>query len=181
MLGGLVTPNPSVICTGHPECPQPGPGPGSLLRAGEVDGGHHQLPQCHWAGSPVGGAGVSLGRGTSQQSQRPPQLCPPAGCWQGLGELCRGRSLALAQLTLIYRYPKAAGVMLSPRVSPSSGVPSTPQPQLELHSDLTRFSSIIHILESPGRNYRKLRLFQTLSARQVKSSHTKQGNQNLQH
>lgn len=69
---------------------------------------------------------------------------------------------------------------------------STPQPDEDhdplsaaqaepSNSDLTRFSGTIHILESSGRSYRKLRLFQTLSARQVKSSHTKPGYPDLQH
>lgn len=66
VLGGLVTPNPSVICTGHPECPGRGPAPGASPVLGRVMGGTDQLPQCccaGQAGSPEGGAGVSLGRG----------------------------------------------------------------------------------------------------------------------
>lgn len=59
--GGLVTPNPSVISMGHPECPGRGPAPGASPVLGRVMGGTDQSPQCHWAGSPVGG--VSLGRG----------------------------------------------------------------------------------------------------------------------
>lgn len=84
--GGLVTPNPSAICTGHPECPGQGTAPGASPELGRVMGGTDQLPQCYgagWAGSPVGGGGVLGGRGTNQQPQRPPQLCPPAGCWKG--------------------------------------------------------------------------------------------------
>lgn len=46
---------------------------------------------------------------------------------------------------------------------------SRQQPKLNPHSDFTRFSSIIHILKSSGRNEEKLRLFQTLSARQVRA------------
>lgn len=101
--GGLVTPNPSAICTGHPECPGRGPAPGASPALGRVMGGTDQLPQCRCAGragSPVGGAGVSLGRGRAN-SHRDPRLCPPAGRWQGPGELCRGRSLAPARLTQI--------------------------------------------------------------------------------
>lgn len=163
---------------GHPECPSQGLALGASSVLGWVMGGTDQLPQCHWAGSPVG---VSLGRGraNSHRDLAAVPSCRIAGRASG--------SFAGADPWLQHSSPrfrgtqKAAGVMLSPGVLPSLGVPSTPQPQLELHSDLTRFSSIIQILESPGRNYRKLRLFQTLSARQVKSSHTKQGNQNLQH
>lgn len=46
---------------------------------------------------------------------------------------------------------------------------SRQQPKLDPHSDFTHFSSIIHILKSSGRNEEKLRLFQTLSARQVRA------------
>lgn len=129
----------------------------------------------------MGGAGVSLVRGRAD-SHRDPRLCPPAGRWQGSGELCRGRSPGSSTAHPDLEVPKSSwGDAVTGGLALPSGVPSTPQPQPDPHSDLTRFSSIIHILESPGRNYGKLRLLQTLSARQVKSSHTKQGNQNLQH
>lgn len=54
----------------------------SVPELGRAMGGTDQLPQCHWAGSPVGGAGVSLGRGRTN-SHRNPQPCPPAGLLAG--------------------------------------------------------------------------------------------------
>lgn len=139
------------------------------------------MPLC-WAGwVPCGRSGCFTGEGMSQQPLRPPAvpscrtLAGPRGALQGQ---IPGSSTAHPDLEV----PKSSwGDAVTGGLAPPSGVPSTPQPQPDPHSDLTRFSSIIHILESPGRNYGKLRLFQTLSARQVKSSHTKQGNQNLQH
>lgn len=38
VLGGLVTPNPSAICTGHPECPGQGPALGASTELGRVMG-----------------------------------------------------------------------------------------------------------------------------------------------
>lgn len=168
--GGPGYPKPIWDFHGTPRVSQPGPGPRSLPRAGEGDGGTELSPQCCWAGCPCGRC--FMREGTSQQPQEP-WLCPPAP-WEALQGEIPGSSTD-------FEVPRAAGVMLSAGVLPFLGVASTPQHQADPHSDLTCFSSIIHILESPGRNYRKLRLFQTLSARQVKSSHTKQGNQNLQH
>lgn len=88
VLGALVTPNPSMICTGHPECPGWGPAPGASPGLGRVMGGTDQLPQCCCAGQagcPVGGVGVSLGRG-------------PPSC--ALADL-QGQILAPGQLTQI--------------------------------------------------------------------------------
>lgn len=67
--GGLVTPNPSVISMGHPECPGRGPAPGAPPELGRVMGGTDQSPQCCWAGSPVGG--VALGRGRANGHKTP--------------------------------------------------------------------------------------------------------------
>lgn len=170
VLGGLVTPNPSGISMGHPECPGRGPAPGAPPELGRVMGGTELSPQCCWAGSPCGRCFTK--EGTNQQPQER-WLCPPAP-WGALQGQSPGSSTDL-------EVPKSSWGDAVSRGFALFGVPSTPQHQAGPNSELTCFSSIIHILESPGRNYRKLRLFQTLSARQVKSSHTKQGNQNLQH
>lgn len=82
--GGLVTPNPSVISMGHPECPGRGPAPGASPALGRVMGGTDQSPQCYWAGSPVGG--VSLGRGQITETPAVPScrmLAGPRGALQG--------------------------------------------------------------------------------------------------
>lgn len=182
VLGGPGYPKSICDLHGTPEVSRPGPGPGSLPSAVEGDWGHWPVTPvllC-WAGwVPCGRSRCFTGKGMSQQSQR---SLPSCALLQDAG-----RNFAGADPWLQHSSPRFRGTQKQLRwcchqgSCPPSGVPSTPQPQPDPHSDLTCFSSIIHILESPGRNYRKLRLFQTLSARQVKSSHTKQGNQNLQH
>lgn len=79
VLGGLVTPNPSGIAMGHPECPSWGPAPGASPELGRVMG----------APSHPSAAGVPCARcftkeGTNQRPQEP-WLCPPApwGALQG--------------------------------------------------------------------------------------------------
>lgn len=98
MLGGLVTPNPSGISMGHPECPSQGLVPGASPELGRVMGALSCHPSAAELGALVGG--VSRGRGQANSHKSP-------GCaLLLLGKLCRERSLAPAQIS---RYQEQLG------------------------------------------------------------------------